>query len=139
MKCLEDTAKDLCGELYGEFVAFTRHWDTSLDVSMISHYCEWRNLPESNTWQQRSHLPIQKKRALVKKREGAQQFCGCLSDIWTFLERKIIEHPELADFEWILKFYYLMDMTEHLNQLNVKRQGVEIAYNLIPATSSVCI
>ncbi|GFO28123.1 general transcription factor ii-i repeat domain-containing 2-like protein [Plakobranchus ocellatus] len=52
---------------------------------------------------------------------------------------KNTEHPELADSEMLLKVYYLMDMTEHLNQLNLKRQGVEIAYNLIPATSSVCI
>ncbi|RVE58859.1 hypothetical protein OJAV_G00198850 [Oryzias javanicus] len=37
---------------------------------------------------------------------------------------KGIEHPELAETEWLLKFYYLVDMTEHLNQLNVKMQGI---------------
>ena len=37
---------------------------------------------------------------------------------------KNMEHPELADNEWLLKFYYLVDMTEHLNQLNEKMQGV---------------
>uniref|UniRef100_A0A3B4APP5 HAT C-terminal dimerisation domain-containing protein n=1 Tax=Periophthalmus magnuspinnatus TaxID=409849 RepID=A0A3B4APP5_9GOBI len=35
-----------------------------------------------------------------------------------------IEHPELAETEWLLKFYYLVDMTEHLNQLNVKMQFI---------------
>ncbi|VDN34283.1 unnamed protein product [Dibothriocephalus latus] len=35
---------------------------------------------------------------------------------------KGIEHPELAETEWLL-----MDMTEHLNQLNVKMQGNENA------------
>uniref|UniRef100_A0A3Q2VSU5 HAT C-terminal dimerisation domain-containing protein n=1 Tax=Haplochromis burtoni TaxID=8153 RepID=A0A3Q2VSU5_HAPBU len=51
-------------------------------------------------------------------------FAACLSEIRTFLEMKNVEHPELANSEWLLKFYYLVDMTEHLNQLNVKMQGV---------------
>lgn len=37
---------------------------------------------------------------------------------------KGIEHPELAETEWLLKFYYLVDMTEHLNQLDVEMQGI---------------
>ena len=37
---------------------------------------------------------------------------------------KNVEHTELADTEWLLKFYYLVHMTDHLNQLNVKMQGV---------------
>lgn len=51
------------------------------------------------------------------------RLAACLSEIQTFLEIKNVEHPELADTEWLLKFYYLVDMTEHLNQLNVKMQG----------------
>ncbi|XP_073537619.1 protein FAM200C-like [Phyllobates terribilis] len=51
-------------------------------------------------------------------------FAACLSEIRTFLEMKNVEHPELANTEWLLKFFYLVDMTEHLNQLNVKMQGV---------------
>lgn len=35
-----------------------------------------------------------------------------------------MEHPELANTEWLLKVYYLVHMTEHLNQLNVKIQGI---------------
>ncbi|VDN12492.1 unnamed protein product [Dibothriocephalus latus] len=34
-----------------------------------------------------------------------------------------IEHPELARTECFLILYYLVDMAEHLNQLNVKMQG----------------
>ncbi|KAL2095405.1 hypothetical protein ACEWY4_010124 [Coilia grayii] len=52
------------------------------------------------------------------------RFAACLNEIRTFLEMKGIEHPELAETEWLLKFYYLVDMTEHLNQLNVKMQGI---------------
>ncbi|XP_028648976.1 protein ZBED8-like [Erpetoichthys calabaricus] len=51
-------------------------------------------------------------------------FAACLSKIRTFLEMRNVEHPELANTEWLLKFYYLVDMTEHLNQLNVKMQDV---------------
>jgi len=52
------------------------------------------------------------------------RFAACLSEIRTFLELKGIEHPELANTEWLLKFYYLVDITGHLNQLNVKMQGI---------------
>ncbi|XP_031762451.1 general transcription factor II-I repeat domain-containing protein 2-like [Xenopus tropicalis] len=52
------------------------------------------------------------------------RFAACLSEIRTFLEMKNVERPELANTEWLLKFYYLVDMTEHLNQLNGKMQGV---------------
>ncbi|XP_034019583.1 zinc finger BED domain-containing protein 5-like [Thalassophryne amazonica] len=52
------------------------------------------------------------------------RFAACLRKIRTFLEMKNVEHPELANPEWLLKFFYLVDMTEHLNQLNVKMQGV---------------
>uniref|UniRef100_A0A3B5B0A8 Uncharacterized protein n=1 Tax=Stegastes partitus TaxID=144197 RepID=A0A3B5B0A8_9TELE len=52
------------------------------------------------------------------------RFVACLNEIRTFLEMKGIKHPELAETEWLLKFYCLVDMTEHLNQLNVKMQGI---------------
>ena len=52
------------------------------------------------------------------------RFAACLDEIRTFLGRKNVEHPELADTEWLLKFYYLVDLTQHLNQLNAKMQGV---------------
>uniref|UniRef100_A0A8C5H083 HAT C-terminal dimerisation domain-containing protein n=1 Tax=Gouania willdenowi TaxID=441366 RepID=A0A8C5H083_GOUWI len=51
-------------------------------------------------------------------------FAACLNKIWTFLKIKGIEHPELAETEWLLKFYSLVDVTEHLSQLNVKMQGI---------------
>uniref|UniRef100_A0A3Q3G864 HAT C-terminal dimerisation domain-containing protein n=1 Tax=Kryptolebias marmoratus TaxID=37003 RepID=A0A3Q3G864_KRYMA len=49
---------------------------------------------------------------------------NCMSEIQTFLEMKNIEHPELANTEWLLKVFYLVDMSEHLNQLNVTMQDV---------------
>lgn len=37
---------------------------------------------------------------------------------------KGIAHSELAETDWLLKFYYPVDMIEHLYQLNVKMQGI---------------
>nr|XP_014339756.1 PREDICTED: general transcription factor II-I repeat domain-containing protein 2B-like [Latimeria chalumnae] len=50
-------------------------------------------------------------------------FAACLKEIKTFLEMKGVTHPELSNCDWLLKFYYLVDITGHLNQLNVKLQG----------------
>ncbi|QQP55290.1 General transcription factor II-I repeat domain-containing protein 2-like [Caligus rogercresseyi] len=49
-----------------------------------------------------------------------RRFAACLNEIRTFLDMKGVEHPELKNTEWLLKFYYLVDMTAYLNQLNVK-------------------
>ena len=51
-------------------------------------------------------------------------FAACLREIRTFLEIKYVEHPELTNLDCLRKFYYLVDITEHLNQFNVKRQGI---------------
>uniref|UniRef100_A0A3Q3AU70 HAT C-terminal dimerisation domain-containing protein n=1 Tax=Kryptolebias marmoratus TaxID=37003 RepID=A0A3Q3AU70_KRYMA len=56
------------------------------------------------------------------------RFAACMSEIQTFFKMKNVEYPELANTEWLLKFFYLVDMTEHLNQLNVKMQGVGNTY-----------
>ena len=55
------------------------------------------------------------------------RFAACLSEIQTFLEMENVEHPELVDTEWLLKFYCLVDVTEHRNKLNVRVQGVGYA------------
>uniref|UniRef100_A0A3B3HDF5 SPIN-DOC-like zinc-finger domain-containing protein n=1 Tax=Oryzias latipes TaxID=8090 RepID=A0A3B3HDF5_ORYLA len=54
------------------------------------------------------------------------RFAACLSEIRTFLEMKNVGHPELSATKWLLKFYYLVDMTAHLDHLNVKMQGLEL-------------
>ncbi|VDN12585.1 unnamed protein product [Dibothriocephalus latus] len=51
------------------------------------------------------------------------RFPACLNETRPFLEMKGIEHPELAETEWLLMFYYLVDMTDHLYQPKVKMQG----------------
>ncbi|XP_067950446.1 general transcription factor II-I repeat domain-containing protein 2-like [Watersipora subatra] len=56
----------------------------------------------------------------LSREKVLNHFAACLSEIQAFLAMKNVEHPELADTEWLLKFYYFVDMTEHLNQLIVK-------------------
>ena len=53
------------------------------------------------------------------------RFSTCCSEIRPFLEIKNVMHPVLTNPDWLRKFYYLVDITEHLNQLNVKMQGIE--------------
>ncbi|XP_033848211.3 protein FAM200C-like [Acipenser ruthenus] len=52
------------------------------------------------------------------------RFAACLNEVRAFLEMKGNVHPELTDIEWLLKFHYLVDITCHLNHLNVKMQGI---------------
>lgn len=51
------------------------------------------------------------------------RFAACLDEVKAFLEKKGAVHPELTDQHWLCKFYYLVDLTEHLNQLNTRMQG----------------
>lgn len=51
------------------------------------------------------------------------RFAACLNEVKAFLKKKAIIHPELTDQDWLCKFYYLVDITGHLNQLNVRMQG----------------
>uniref|UniRef100_A0A3B5AE07 DUF4371 domain-containing protein n=1 Tax=Stegastes partitus TaxID=144197 RepID=A0A3B5AE07_9TELE len=68
-------------------------------------------------------LPLHSNVCWLSRGKVLSHFAACLNEIRTSLEMKGSEHPELAETEWLLKFYYLVDVTEHLNQLNVKMQG----------------
>lgn len=41
---------------------------------------------------------------LLSRGKVLSRFAACLSK--TFLEMKNVEHPKLADTEWLLKFYF---------------------------------
>ncbi|KAJ4930969.1 hypothetical protein JOQ06_025270 [Pogonophryne albipinna] len=63
------------------------------------------------------------------------RFADCLSEIRTFLEMKSVKHPELDNTDWLLQFHYLVVITGHLNQLNVKMQVDKIDLTCIPGVS----
>lgn len=58
----------------------------------------------------------------LSKGKVLNRFAACLFKVQAFLEIKGIVHPEHT--EWLLKFYYLVDITGHLHKLNVKMQGI---------------
>ena len=51
------------------------------------------------------------------------KFATCLEEVKLFLKQKDIEYGELEDPDWLQKFYFMVDMTSHLNTLNKKLQG----------------
>lgn len=51
------------------------------------------------------------------------RFAACFKEVKTFLKMKGITKSELLYPEWLLKYYYLVDITGNFSQLNVKLQG----------------
>ncbi|XP_056123007.1 protein FAM200C-like [Rhinichthys klamathensis goyatoka] len=60
----------------------------------------------------------------LSRGKALARFAACLNEVRAFLEMKGNVHPELNDIEWLLKFHYLVDITCHMNHLNVKMQGI---------------
>ncbi|KAK2580007.1 hypothetical protein KPH14_010772 [Odynerus spinipes] len=55
-----------------------------------------------------------------------QRFVDCLEEIRLFLnnENIIDQYNQLLDVEWLAKLYFFTDLCSHLNELNIKLQGV---------------
>ncbi|GFU19337.1 general transcription factor II-I repeat domain-containing protein 2 [Trichonephila clavipes] len=52
-----------------------------------------------------------------------KHFASLFPEIEAFLLEKGVHYPELTDNQWIQNFYFMQDVTSHLNQLNRKLQG----------------
>nr|XP_020473185.1 putative ATP-dependent RNA helicase TDRD12 [Monopterus albus] len=49
--------------------------------------------------------------------------CANLEHAKPFLESKGLSYPKLGDLDWLEKFYFMVDMTSHLNTLNKNLHG----------------
>ncbi|GFY10709.1 general transcription factor II-I repeat domain-containing protein 2 [Trichonephila clavipes] len=52
-----------------------------------------------------------------------KRFASLFPEIKAFLLEKGVHYPELTNDQWIPNFYFMIDVTSHLNQLNRKLQG----------------
>lgn len=111
----------MCEEQLGEVMSLVIHVVNFIVAQALNNY-QFKTLLDEvgNNYHD---LILHSNVRWLSKGKVLSHFAACLNEIRTFLEMKGIEPPELAEIEWPLKFYYLVDMTEHLNQLNVKMQG----------------
>lgn len=51
------------------------------------------------------------------------RFAACLQEVKQFTGEKGDTYNKLEDPEWLEKFYFMIDVTSHPNDLNTKLQG----------------
>ena len=51
------------------------------------------------------------------------RFVECPIEIRAFLMGQGMAYPELEDKNWLVKLMFLVDITTHLNELNLRLQG----------------
>ena len=51
------------------------------------------------------------------------RFVECLVEIRTFFLGQGMAYSELEDEKWLVKLIFLVDITTHLNELNLRLQG----------------
>ncbi|KAG8237993.1 hypothetical protein J437_LFUL017713 [Ladona fulva] len=68
-------------------------------------------------------LPLYSHVRWLSRGNVLNKFVSCVEHIQVFLNEKKQHFPELNDKEWLCKLMFLTDITNHLNELNLRLQG----------------
>ncbi|KAG0440362.1 General transcription factor II-I repeat domain-containing protein 2 [Dictyocoela muelleri] len=79
-----------------------------------------------------SDLLLNNKVRWLSRGNFLKRFASLFTEIKTFLCEKGVNYPEMIDDRWLQNFYFMVDGTSHLNQLNSKLQGKgNIVYSML--------
>uniref|UniRef100_UPI00358FEE4E general transcription factor II-I repeat domain-containing protein 2-like n=1 Tax=Myxine glutinosa TaxID=7769 RepID=UPI00358FEE4E len=68
-------------------------------------------------------IPLHSAVRWLSCRKVLERFVNCFYAIKACLAEKGQNYPELEDEKWVVKLMFLMDITGHLNELNLRLQG----------------
>ena len=70
-------------------------------------------------------LPLYRGVRWFSRGKALLRFVKCLVEIKAFLVGQGKVYPELEEENWLVKLMFLVDITMHLNELNLRLQGPE--------------
>uniref|UniRef100_A0A3B1J491 SPIN-DOC-like zinc-finger domain-containing protein n=1 Tax=Astyanax mexicanus TaxID=7994 RepID=A0A3B1J491_ASTMX len=98
---------------------FSLALDESVDVNDIPPF---RSLLEEMD-SEYADLPLHSAVRWLSCGKVLERFVSCIDAIKVFLAEKGQQYPQLEDEKWIVKLFFLADITGHLNELNLRLQG----------------